>query len=208
MAALVAGLALVACSDSATDSGAVGNRQTADLASQGDADTAYASDAVRLERRDDGLTVAVDFPTPDPGSYRYPAADMLPPDSEPHPPVRPGDDSTAEVFTLWLFVFNQPSGCTDAACDADDLGEGAAARGGVYQVDGRLAVDQVVPFGGTVRIGQPPDNGVPLFDPIGAEIHVAVAAHGRVLSGPDLWRQLNGAIGNPTLWWAAAFPAP
>ena len=107
-----------------------------------------------------------------------------------------------------MFAFNQPWRCTDGECDTDDIGEGAAAQGGIYQVDGRLATDDVVAFGGTIRVGQSPDNGAPLFNPIDAEVHVAVAAHGRVLSGPDLWRQLNGAVGDPTLWWSAAFTAP
>ncbi len=205
--ALLTAIALAACSSGETDLTSAGSTDTADLSAQGEPDNVYASEAVELQRRDDGLTVAVSFPTPEPGTYRYPEADMIPPDAEPHPPIDQGDALTAEVFTLWMFVFNQPGLCTDGSCDADDLGEAAPAKGGVYQLDGRMATDDVVTFGGTVRIGQRPGTGAPLFNPIDAEVHVAVAAHGRVLSGPDLWRQLNGAVGNPKLWWAAAFSA-
>ncbi|MEM9565318.1 MAG: hypothetical protein AAGA93_22035 [Actinomycetota bacterium] len=205
-AAIVTGLTLAACSGA--DDDGIGSRQSADLHGQGDQTQTYANDAVELVRRDDGLTVTVDFPTPEPGSYEYPTADMVPPSAAPHPPIDPGDETTAEVFTLWLFAFNQPGRCTDGACDLDDIGDGAAAQGGIYQVDGRLATGATVDFGGTIRIGQRPSAGAPLFNPADAEVHVAVAPHGRVLSGPDLWRQLNGSVGDTTRWWAAAFTAP
>ena len=118
-----------------------------------------------------------------------------------------GSSEEAEVFTLWAFVFNYPELCTDSACDMDDVGD-TPAKGGIFQVDGRIAAEGTLTLTGRVRLGQPASNGSTLENPLGAEIHAGIAAHGRALSGDDLWIQLNSSIGNPTLWWAATFPAP
>jgi hypothetical protein len=123
----------------------------------------------------------------------------------PHPEVVPGGSDVPEVFTLWAFVFNHPQLCTDDTCDLDDLDEDAPAKGGVFQVDGRILEGAELDLAGSVRLGQEPIAGSPLKEPMGAEVHLAVAPHGMALTGPDLERQLNGPLGNSTLWWAAAF---
>ena len=92
-------------------------------------------------------------------------------------------------------------------CDADDLTEDAAARGGVYQVDGRLGDGAELHFTGNVRLGEGQLSGSLLDDPLGAEVHLAIAPHGRALSGADRARQLNSPVGTPALWWGARFPA-
>ena len=58
---------------------------------------------------------------------------------------------------------------------------------------------------GTIRLGQASVGGARLENPAGAEVHLAVAPHGRVLPGTDGWRQLDGRVGNPEYWWGAAF---
>lgn len=181
--------------------------QAADVEGQGNTEPALASDGARLLRRDDGLSAVVEVPTPQPGSYDYPTNDMIPPTVESHPPVSPGAADAPEVFTLWLFAFNDGSLCTDGQCDTDDLAPDAAARGGVYQLDGRIADGDTLRLEGSIRLGQQPPNGSPLDNPHGAEVHLAIAPHGRALSGTDGWTQLNTPIGNPTLWWGARFPA-
>lgn len=182
-----------------------GSAQTSDVNGQGGAEPMLATSGAHLTRRADGLFAEVDVPTPAPGSYEYATADMIPPGADPHPRVAPGASDAPEVFTLWLFAFNAPEHCTTGVCDSDDLALDAAARGGVYQVDGLIADGDTMMFSGRIRIGQVPNNGVPLENPIGAEVHVAIAAHGRALPGTDGWRQLNGPLGNPSLWWAASF---
>jgi hypothetical protein len=185
-----------------------GPRQTADVSGQGDAEVVLASDGARLLRRTDGLSAEFEMPTPQPGSYEYPTADDVSPWAEPHPPVSPGAGDAPEVFTAWLITFNDPSRCTDPQCDLDDLTADAAARGGVYQLDGRVADGDTLQFAGTIRVGQGPLTGSPLDNPLGAVVHVLIAPHGRVLPGTDGWRQLNGPVGNPSLWWGTEFPAP
>lgn len=179
--------------------------ERADIGSQDGDSEPLGADAAVLARAMDGIRVEVVVPTPIPGSYEYPTGDMVPPNAEPHPPVVQGTTDEPEVFTLWFFVFNHPELCTDESCDVDDLDVNAPAKGGVFQADGRIADGDVLDLVGSVRLGQTPSTGSSLENPIGAEIHVAIAPHGKALSGPDLYRQLNGALGNPSLWWAASF---
>lgn len=187
-----------------TDDGAGWERT--DLTEQGTTDALYAADSARLQRRADGVAVEVDVPAPEPGTYEYPTHDMIPPWVESHPPISQGASDAPEAFTLWLFAFNDPSQCTDTQCDNDDVGPDTAARGAVYQVDGRIAEDGRLRFAGNVRIGQVQLDGARLDDPAGAEIHLAVVPHGRALAGSDAVVQLNTPVGNPSLWWGARFP--
>lgn len=180
--------------------------QTADVASQGIGADPLSPDGASLQRAADGIRVRVEMPTPTPGSYEYPSADMVPPGSPEHPEVRPGGPDEPEIFTLWVFVFNQPELCTDT-CNDDDLDDGAPAKGGAYQGDGRIADSDQLVLEGRVWLGQEPSRGSALENPLGAEVHIAIAPHGKALQGAELQRQLNGPIGNTTLWWPAAFPA-
>ncbi len=200
---VVAAFAIVAVSR--RSAGDEGGWRTVDVGEQGAPGSVYEDDGARLRRRAEGVAVEVVVPTPAPGSYDYPTHDMIPPWVEEHPPVAPGASDAPEIFTLWLIAFNDPARCTDARCDADDLDADAPARGGVYQVDGRIGDDDVLRFAGNVRLGQQQLTGSPLDDPFGAEIHLAIAPHGRALTGVDRSRQLNSPVGNPTLWWPAQF---
>jgi hypothetical protein len=179
--------------------------QRSDVDGQGGDGQALEADGASLIRGADGLAVEIVVPTPEPGSYEYPIADMVPDGAAPHPEVTPGGEDAPEAFTAWMFVFNHPDECTDGSCDTDDLGADTAALGGVYQVDGRVAEGEKLTLTGRIRLGQVPASFATLENPIGAEVHVAIAPHGMALPGADGLRQLNGPIGNPTLWWAATF---
>lgn len=183
--------------------------EVADVGGQGGEGEPIAVDGAWIERSADGLRVRSAVRTPSPGSYEYPTGDMVPETAQPHPEVFVGSADDREVFTMWTFVFNRPELCTDGSCDVDDLAADAPALGGVFQTDGRIASDDDLELVGSVRLGQIPSTGSPLTNPMGAEVHLAIAPHGRSLTGLDLTRQLNGPLGNPTLWWAATFlPSP
>jgi len=184
------------------------NPETADIGSQGAIAEPIATDGATLERARDGIGFRVVMPTPAPGSYLYPTADMMPFFGSAHPEVSVGGPGEPEAFTVWFIVFNIPGRCTDAECNVDDIEPEAPAKGGVYQGDGRIADGEELVFEGRVRLGQEPVTGAPLEDPMGAMVHLLIAPHGKALPGADGWRQLNGPIGNPLLWWAAEFPAP
>ncbi len=180
------------------------HHQRADVMEQGGGD-AYTRRGAHLRRTDHSLEVSWNVRTPRPESYTYPKPDMVPPGASLHPPIEPGHP---EVFTLWLFVFDNPEECSDGVCDGNDVGDTTAARGSVYQLDGEIAYEHRLRMDGKIRLGQAAANGLGLANPEGADVHVAMAPHGTALDGADLIRQLNSPVGNPTLWWAAVFPAP
>lgn len=202
--ALVVGVAVVGVVAYAL-SGDADDVETADVGGQGGEGDTLAPDGARLTRRVDGLFAELEVPLPKPGSYEYPTADMVPPWAISQPSVSPGSSDAPEIFTVWFAVFNDGSLCTDGRCDSDDIGADVPARGGMYQLDGRVADGDQLRFVGNIRLGQAPMVGAPLTDPERAEVHLLIAPHGRALSGADAGRQLNGPVGNPSLWWGAEF---
>ncbi len=207
LAGLVAALALVGLGVVATADSAEG--QQSDVAGQGGSEPALADGGATLVRDPDGLRLSLSVPTPEAGSYEYPSGDQIA-DWSPvqgHPEVVAGGPDEPEVFTVWMVVFNHPSRCTDGACDRDDFREGAAAKGGMYQADGRVADEADLEATASIRLGQVPLTGAPMENPLGAEVHVAIAPHGKAVAGAGHWVQLNSPLGNPSLWWAATFPA-
>ena len=176
--------------------------QTTDVLAQG-GNGLYQGDGARLVRSDNSLRIKWQVPTPDPGTYQYPTADQVPPGAPDHPDIVPG---WPEVFTLWVFVFNNPQLCTEP-CDFDDIGD-TPAQGGIYQADGIIAHGNKITMRGDVEVGTPPLAGVALASPLTAEVHVAMTSHGQAYSGEDLARQLSIAVGTPAEWWPAIFLAP
>ena len=172
-------------------------RQKADVMEQGGAET-YQHNGATLVRTDHSIEVKWKVPTPTPGSYTYP--DPAPT----HPPIEPG---SPEVFTLWMFVFDHPELCSDGMCGGNDIGD-TPARGSVYQADGEIAYQHQLRMGGKVRLGHTPEAGLGLSNPLGAEVHVAMAPHGQATDGDDLVTQLNTPAGSPPLWFTAIFLAP
>lgn len=166
---------------------------TADVVGQSDAGPVVAEDGATLIRTKNGVTASLKMPTPLPGSYVYPPGNAF------QPMVYVGHP---EVFTGWIFIFNNPAGCSDP-CNGDDLGD-TPARGGAYNFAGHIVGGSTLNFAGHVSVGEAPFGGVPLDNPAGAEIHLAVAPHGMVQ--PDLLpTQITHPIGGPPQWWIAVF---
>lgn len=172
-------------------------RQKADVMEQGGGDT-YQHNGATLIRTDHSIEVKWKVATPEPGSYTYPAP------APTHPPIEPG---SPEVFTLWMFVFDHPELCSDGVCDGNDIGD-TPARGSVYQIDGEVAAENKLRMGGKARLGQTPAAGLGLSNPLGAEVHVAMAPHGQAAEGEGLVTQLNTPAGSPPFWFAAIFLTP
>lgn len=131
------------------------------------------------------------MPTPEPGTYRYPAGTE---------PGRP------EAFSLWVFVFNLPKGCTDDRCDGDDLFApgGGPAKAGAFHGGGHVVGGPTLVLSGHVSKESEALLGSPLVDPAGAEVHLAVAPHGEV-DGDQMPHQIQEPIGSPEFWWMALF---
>lgn len=175
-----------------------GAGEYADVMNQGHVGV-YQEDGAHLVRQPNGLRTSMSMPTPVPGEYVYP----------PNPPgIVAGHP---EVFTLWVFAFNHPELCTDGVCDGDDLGAGSAAKGSVYNAGGHVASGRSMTIAGRVAVGQPAlaPAGVeptPLTNPEGAEVHLAITAHGALdpATLPGEFRSPTGS-GACGCWWVAIF---
>jgi len=171
-----------------------------------------------ISRSDDGVHLHLDLTTPDAGSYTYPETIAAEAQAQP------------EVFTGWAFVFNYPEFCaTPYECGGDDFNE--TVKAGVYNFSGttnqlsqdsggeivmNAASDGFVRLTGDVTTGQEqrPDTppGAPTFaleNPMGAEIHAAIAPHGQI-DPMTIKDELYSPTGNPACgcWWVAVFDAP
>lgn len=167
-----------------------------------------------VTRHEDRLVFEVTMDTPTPGTYNYP--DEVPPERKAPP----------EVFTAWAFVFNHPEHCTGAeTCIAADFSDEVQA--GVYGVAGHVtsidhegggfildrASDGTFTLRGEIAVGDPqmpelPPNETtyPLSNPLGAEIHFAIAPHAQV-DPSTVAQELYAPLGHPGCgcWWLATF---
>jgi hypothetical protein len=153
-----------------------------------------SADGATLIRTVNGVSVSFSMPTPVSGSYLYPAPNQF------QSIVIPGHP---EVFSGWIFIFNNPAGCSDP-CNGNDLGD-TPARGGAYNFAGHVVGrGGKLMLSGHVSAGSETFVGIPLENPAGAEVHLAVAPHGMLL--PDqMPTQINYPIGTPAEWWLAIF---
>jgi hypothetical protein len=183
----------------------IAEAETSDVSGQG-GEGVYAVNGATLTRRAEGLEVSLKIPRPRPGEYTYPPPET--PGGDPLPPVSVGED---EVFTLWLFVFNQPGRCIDPyVCRlVDILGDETtpepAAKGAIYQLDAIVATGDIIEMNGQVTVGMTPVVGASLENPLCSHVHVGMAPHGEALEGNDLETQLTSTIGGPEFFWPAEF---
>lgn len=170
------------------------SKTTEDVVGQGMGGPVVSEDGATLTRTKNGVTAHLTMPTPLPGSYSYPTGNAF------QPTVLVGHP---EVFTGWIFIFNDPTECSDGICDSNDLGN-TPARGGAYNFAGHPVSGSTLNLAGHISVGSPPFVGAPLDNPLGAEIHLAVAPHGMVQ--PDLLpTQIKTPIGTGNEWWLAIF---
>lgn len=156
-------------------------KQTEDVFGQGLDGEVVAEDGATLRRTEDGVSMSLAMPTPEPGTYDYPESGLF---SGPGHP---------EAFTLWAFVFNDPP--------AEDWD-------GAFFVAGHGVSGPKLNLSGRVSTNTEPFAGDHLDDPEGAEVHLAVAPHGEL--DPELMpEQIQTPTGpGPDIWWIALFDPP
>jgi len=196
----VAALALAAVAVAAAAGAASIDTQTADVRGQGPGGPVVADDGATLQRSDSGISAKLQMPTPEPGSYNYPPAQTSPPAPFTFPAAVPGHP---EAYSLWMFVFNYPALCS-MPCDSNDVGVATPARGGAFNVAGHIVGGSNLSLDGRASVNSTPFGGSMLLEPRTAEVHLAVAPHGKL--APELLPdQITKPIGNPAFWWLAIF---
>ncbi len=212
---IFAGAALLAATSAVFAQGAI--KQTENVSGQSlgpgivDCDAMeraiVAIDGATLIRTGNGITASLSMPTPEPATYCYP-----PPN--PFQTVAPVP-GTPEVFTGWFFFFNHPENCAvPHACLPPPPGhpgpnDFTEAGGGVYNFAGHaVSGNGSLNLVGHIQVGETQFGGPnSLQNPMGAEVHVAVAPHGQLV--PQLMpEQIGTPVGSPPYWWVTLFRAP
>jgi len=194
------------------------NGPTADIA---DADNLLLKKNARLMRTEDGLGISMELITTEACAYKYP--DTIPAERQAQP----------EDFTGWAFIFNHPENCvsfpdTAFPCGPDDFND--SVKAGVYNFAGHInsvsqssggdlvaniVNDGMLVLTGDISTGQDNHSGPPgtttfaLENPLGAEVHVAIAPHGQI-DPAELPGELYRPAGSPACdcWWVATFASP
>jgi len=194
----------------AAPAGASSTRQTANVIENQSGGGAIEAENAHLNRTDNGLSISIKMETPAPGTYNYP--DTVP----------ESDQVAPEIFTGWAFIFANPDECKNAEntepgpCNGDDFGD-PDVGGGAYNYAGHVkGTGGNMTLSGHIKVGQtaglrgPGGNTpFPLSNPMGAEVHVAVAPHGQ-LDPSTLPGELRSPVGSPACdcWWVAIFLPP
>jgi hypothetical protein len=171
-----------------------------------------------IVRSEGKVHLHLDLQTPEAGSYTYPEN------------IKKKHQKQPEVFTGWAFVFNYPELCeTPYDCGANDFNE--SVKAGVYNFGGttnslvqhgggdivlNAGTDGFVRVTGDILSGQSQRPDLPpggttfaLENPMGAEIHAAIAPHGQ-FDAKTIADELYNPTGNPGCgcWWVAVFDSP
>ena len=214
--ALAAALLISATTLGQAEAQTASSVENAPVEKLGHAPTLTAEDAL-LTRYEDHLAFEITMDTSDPGTYIYP------------PEIADERKAPPEVFTGWAFVFNNPEHCVGPeSCGADDFSDDVQA--GVYGVAGHVTAidhegasfiydrgtDGRMILRGEIAVGDPqwPDlppeeaSTYPLSNPLGAEVHFAIAPHGQV-DPATIAQELYSPAGTPLCdcWWVAFFVA-
>ena len=196
----VAALTLAAVAVAAAAGAAGVDTQTTDVFGQGPGGPVVADDGATIQRSDSGISAKLSMPTPESGTYLYPPAQTSPPAPFTFPAAVPGHP---EAYSLWMFVFNYPTLCS-MPCDGNDVGVATPARGGAFNVAGHIAGGSNLSLDGRATVNSTPFGGSMLLEPRTADVHLAVAPHGKL--APELLPdQITKPIGNPNFWWIAIF---
>ena len=158
--------------------------ERADVVGQGTGGPVVAEDGATLRRTNNSIQVKVQMPTPEPGSYDYPAPEENPTAAEPGHP---------EGFTLWVFIFDDELGpYADFPWTSAFLGAGHMVGGPNLTLSGQISTRHE------------PLAGHPLENPRDVEVHLAVAPHGGL--DPEIMPdQIKTPAGGPGMWWLAIF---
>ncbi|MFP4590334.1 MAG: hypothetical protein ACLFMX_00930 [Halobacteriales archaeon] len=157
----------------------------ADVFGQGPGGPVVSPDGATLRRTDNGISVNLSMPTPEPGSYQYPSA--------PEGGAWTDEEGPPEVFSLWCFYF--PPEDEEPGTDWT----------GVYAAGGHVVGGPQLNLSRGLSTDTEPFLGDPLEHPRDAPVRLAVAPHGALDPEelPDAFRTPTHP--GPNIWWMAEF---
>lgn len=109
-----------------------------------------------------------------------------------------------QAVTLWAMIFNNPEYCSTDPCTAPDDLFTPGVEGDFYFLSGQVIdADGTATFGGRLNVGDTSKSGlaefgapaVPLSNPYGAEVHLALHSHGPKVPGLVLKEQISTYLG-------------
>lgn len=108
-----------------------------------------------------------------------------------------------QAMTLWFIFFNHPENCSTNPCTLPDDLFTPGVDGDFHLASGHVTGNGESGFGGHLSAGDVSGSGraelgagaVPLTNPEGAEVVLAIHSHGPAMSGLDLQYQLSSFLG-------------
>jgi hypothetical protein len=182
-----------------TAAGAGVATETRDVVGQGMGGPVVSPNGATIQRSDSGISAKLSMPTPVPGSYVYPTT------SPPDVGFPPAEEGHPEAYSLWMFVFYEPSECAGDPCTITDFNAlFPQGKAGAFNAGGHIVGGPNLQLSGRVTLSTTPFRGTTLRNPLGSEVHLAVAPHGK-LDPALLPEMINLPIGTPAQWWFAIF---
>lgn len=110
---------------------------------------------------------------------------------------------SGQAVTLWFIFFNHPENCATDPCTLPDDLFTPGVDGDFHLASGHVTGNGQSGFGGQLSMGDVSGSGraelgagaVPLTNPEGAEVILAIHSHGPALTGLDLQYQISSFLG-------------
>ena len=111
--------------------------------------------------------------------------------------------AAGHAMTMWLIFFNNPEACDGPICDPAVDGGNEEAGFDFHYVAGHVVNGKKTTLSGHLRAGETSTSGgaevggmaVPLLNPFGAQVWLAVHSHGPAQTGQTLKEQISSFLG-------------
>ena len=111
--------------------------------------------------------------------------------------------TAGHAMTMWIIFFNNPDACAGDVCDPAVDGANAEAGFDFHYASGHVVNGNKTTLSGHLRAGETSTSGgvevggsaVPLLNPFGAQVWLAVHSHGPAQTGQTLKEQMSSFLG-------------
>ena len=107
------------------------------------------------------------------------------------------------AMTMWIVIFNNPAACAGPVCFPDVDGGNPATGFDFHYGAGHVVSGNTTTLSGHLQVGETSTSGVaetggtavPLLNPFGAQVWLAVHSHGPAQTGQTLADQMSSFLG-------------